>query len=147
MKLSWCPPVIRSLLLHELPFTLVHCVSAYQIGLPHTSCPAIPGDVASVCSCYCCYCYCCCCCCCCCCCFWCCYCCSFCCCCCLFSGLYHLIMRFFTIRFVAGRKWVCNGSRNTTIFGKISEINYMFRPVVEWASMSPLHSRTHPKAL
>jgi hypothetical protein len=28
---------------------------------------------------------------------------------------------------------VCNGSRNTTIFGKISEINYMFRPLLEWA--------------
>jgi hypothetical protein len=27
---------------------------------------------------------------------------------------------------------VCNGSRNTTIFGEISEINYMFRPLIEW---------------
>jgi hypothetical protein len=33
----------------------------------------------------------------------------------------------------AGRKRVCNGSRNTPIFGKISEINYMFRPLIEWA--------------
>jgi hypothetical protein len=31
---------------------------------------------------------------------------------------------------VAGRKWVCNDSRNTTIFGKISENNYMFRPLI-----------------
>jgi hypothetical protein len=31
------------------------------------------------------------------------------------------------------RKGVCNGSRNTTIFGKIPENNYMFQPLIEWA--------------
>ena len=84
MKLSWCPPVIRSLLLHVLPFMLVQRVSAYQIGLPHQFCPTIPDDVISVCwSSYCCCCCCCC--------------CSCCCCCCrhrrrLSSGLYHFII-------------------------------------------------------
>jgi hypothetical protein len=55
----------------------------------------------------------------------------------------------------AGRKWVCNDSQNTTIFAKILENNYMFRPLIEWAiirlkqenNMSPLHSRTPPKVL
>jgi hypothetical protein len=28
---------------------------------------------------------------------------------------------------------VCNDSRNTTIFVKIPENNYMFRPLIEWA--------------
>jgi hypothetical protein len=30
----------------------------------------------------------------------------------------------------ASRKWVCNDCRNTTIFGKNPENNYMFRPVI-----------------
>jgi hypothetical protein len=34
---------------------------------------------------------------------------------------------------LAGRKWVFNDSRNTTIFGKIPENNYMFRSLIEWA--------------
>jgi hypothetical protein len=28
---------------------------------------------------------------------------------------------------------VCKDSRNTTVFGKILENNYMFRPLIEWA--------------
>jgi hypothetical protein len=33
----------------------------------------------------------------------------------------------------ATKKWVCNDSRNTTIFAKIPENNYMFQPLIEWA--------------
>jgi hypothetical protein len=38
-----------------------------------------------------------------------------------------------TMKLQAGRKWVCNDSRNTTVFGKIPESNYMFRSLIEWA--------------
>jgi hypothetical protein len=33
---------------------------------------------------------------------------------------------------LSDRKWVCNDSRNTTIFGKIPKNIYRFRPLIEW---------------
>jgi hypothetical protein len=46
---------------------------------------------------------------------------------------YRYCTKMFYIKLQAGVKWVCNDSRNATIFEKIPEKNYMFRPLIEWA--------------